>query len=70
MLTMFQTPTLVPNMAKYTAIIHAKNVNGMGVLESHENRGVEAVYLAMFWLSVVQTLLFLPDSNNSVLGTH
>lgn len=57
-------------MAKYTAYMHAKNVNGMDVHEDHENRRVEAVYLAMFWLSVVQTLIFAKSPEQCVLGTH
>lgn len=57
-------------MAKYTAYIHAKTVNGVDVHEEHGNRRVEAVYLAMFWLSMVQTLIFLPKPQNSVLGTY
>lgn len=48
-------------MAKYTAYTHAKNVNGIDVHEEHKNESLEDVYLAMFWLSVVQTVMFLPN---------
>lgn len=71
MLSMFQTPAVVPK--KWRTTVHSVHLcqkfNVMDVHEERGNRSVESGCLAIFWLNMIQ-FLFLPKPLNSVVGTY